>query len=147
MTSFTEPSGSLGKADIVERGWLHETHPGLWYRWVIPGQLLRNDEYGIEITYRPSRPGDVICGVRTIEPGIPGLTNYGGMDLSVDHEVLCTFVGDHGEAPHIGVVVECLCEDPVSPDPCPQDGADHVVSIGFAIRPGERTNRQERTTS
>lgn len=116
----------------IRRGWLHETHPGIWYRWVRVNELLRNDETGIEISQRPARASDVICGARTTEPGIPGLGSCDGVDLSVDHEVVCIFAGDHGEAPHIGAIP---CGDMAIPGECSEFGSYHVVVDGFAIRP------------
>lgn len=142
MTSFTERSDPLGKADIVERGWLHETHPALNYRYVVLNRLMRDDEYGIEISQRRATASDVICGARTIAPG-----NSFGDDLSVPHEVVCIFAGDHGEAPHIGV--SDVCVNLVKPGVCSVSGRPHfhLVIDGFAIRPEERADRQERATS
>lgn len=115
--------------------WLHELFgDDLKYRWLIRDRLMRNDEHGIELTYRGRRSDDVICGERTIRPGIPGFKGYSWrMDQSVPHEVVCTHVGDHGEIPHVGVPADCAdmtCK-------CRSYGCVHLVIVGFAIKPQE----------
>lgn len=116
----------------IERPWLHELRGNdLMYRWLTKNILMRNDEHGIEIRYRYRKPDDVICGARTIRPGIPGCKGYSWrMDQSVDHEVVCNMVGDHGEAPHVGVPADCAdmtCK-------CSQYGSYHLVMVEFAVR-------------
>jgi hypothetical protein len=117
----------------LREAWLHETYPNAIYRWWVTNKVMRCDENGVELTYRPRRPDDVICGARTIRPGIEGFTKrfHFRADQSVPHEVVCNFVGDHGEAPHVGVPAECAdmeCR-------CSSYGSYHLVMVGFAIRP------------
>jgi hypothetical protein len=112
--------------------WLHEMYDDLMYRWVVKNRLMRNDEHGLELTYKGRTGGDVICGERTIRPGIPGAKGYSWrMDQSVDHEVVCTIVGEHREVPHVGVPADCAdmtCR-------CAAYGCHHLVIVGFAMKP------------
>lgn len=118
--------------DRPARPWLHEIHGDpLLYRWLVKNRVMRNDEHGIEITYRARRDDDVVCGARTIRTGIPGFKGYSWRaDQSIDHEVVCSVVGDHGETPHIGVPADCadmVCQ-------CRAYGSYHLVIVGFARR-------------
>jgi hypothetical protein len=117
---------------MSDGSWLHDAYPNAMYRWLRVNERMRCDENGVELTYRPRRPDDVICGERTIRPGIEGYTErfHFGTDQSIPHEVVCTFVGEHGEAPHVGVPAECAdmeCR-------CSSYGSYHLVMIGFTVR-------------
>lgn len=123
------------------RPWLHDLYgDALMYRWLIKNRLMRNDDHGVELTYKTRTDADEICGARTIRPGIPDFKGYSWrMDQSVDHEVVCTAVGDHGEMPHVGVPADCAdmtCQ-------CFRYGCDHLVIVGFAVKPGADNARSQ----
>lgn len=117
---------------LSERPWLHELYDNLMYRWLVKDRHMRDDKQGVEIRYRYRRNDDVICGARTIRPGIPDFKGYSWrMDQSVDHEVACTVAVDHAEMPHVGVPADCAdmtCK-------CSEYGCHHLVIIGFAVKP------------
>lgn len=130
-----------GDRFTIERPWLHETHGNPTYRWLVTNRLMRSDETGIEITYDWRRSDDVICGARTIRPGIPDFERRfpWRMDQSVDHEVVCTVRGDHGETPHIGAPADCgdmTCR-------CRDYGSYRLVVVGFAIKPPVSGDQQD----
>ena len=113
--------------------WLHELFDLTGgYRWITRNQLMRHDGTGVEISYRPRWPEDVICGAEIIKPGMPGATApwWYPVDPSQDHDAVCTVVGEHDEIPHIGVPADCArqtCD-------CYRNGSYHLVIVGFAIR-------------
>ena len=87
----------------MDRPWLHDMHGHLRYRWLQKNVRMRNDDTGIEITYRERRPDDSICGARSIKPGDtdgpPGPWWF-PVDPREDYEVGCTVV----RAPIGGIV-------------------------------------------
>lgn len=141
MVSEDDPRWGLTDRTI-ERPWLHELYGDLMYRWLTKNVLMRDDEHGVEIRYRGRTSDDVICGARTIRRGIVGFKQVYSwrVDQSVDHEVVCNMVGDHGEVPHVGVPAECAdmtCQ-------CSNYGSYHLVMVGFAIKSGPTTTWESR---
>lgn len=110
--------------------WLHQLYDNPMYSWVVKNQVMFDPKNGIELRYKARTPEDVICGARTMRPPIIGFTDYPWrQDCSIEHEVVCTILGNHGESPHVGVPAECAdmkCE-------CSKHGSFHLVIVGISL--------------
>lgn len=112
--------------------WLHELYkdsPPL-YIWVVKNKIMRDNKNGIELIYKDREDSDIICGERTTHPGIPNFKGYSWrLDQSVEHEVVCTIIGNHSETPHVGVPSDCAdmkCK-------CKKYGCQHLVIVGIKL--------------
>lgn len=125
----------LGRPDLP---WLWEVVPGYFaskgYRWLQRNVVMRNDETGVTIRYRPRRPDDAICGARTIHPEHPAGVDCA--DPGHGQELVCTIPADwHAELPHVGVPAACA-------DMTCTCRTVHLVIVGVAItRPMAEAHR------